>query len=102
MEVCPLSGGVMLSTATQPLSDSLQIGLRFLHLPLPAVPSASLTARFPGCFHLSGELRAYHVPYKYLNASLRFHLSAEGTPSASGELGTPELVPLPFGASLWL
>jgi hypothetical protein len=50
MEVCPLSGGVMLSTATQPLSDSLQIGLRFLHLPLPAVPSASLAARFPDRF----------------------------------------------------
>jgi hypothetical protein len=50
MEVCPLSGGMILNAsfnASQPLSNSLQIGLRFFHLPLPAVPSASLAARFP-------------------------------------------------------
>jgi hypothetical protein len=50
MEVCPLSGGVMLNlgfAVSQRLSRSLQAGFRFFHLPLPAVPSASLAARFP-------------------------------------------------------
>jgi hypothetical protein len=46
MEVCPLSCGVMLRVA-QLLSTPLQGGFRFLHLPMPAGPSASLAARFP-------------------------------------------------------
>jgi hypothetical protein len=46
MEFCPLSCGVMLRWA-QLLSAPLQHGLRFLHHPLPADPSASLAARFP-------------------------------------------------------
>ncbi len=33
--------------AAQPLSTSLQSGLRFFHRPLPAVPSARLTAAYP-------------------------------------------------------
>ena len=61
VEVCPLSRGVMLPTEAQPLSNPLQAGLRFLHHPLPAVPSARLAARFPQ----RGELRAYHVPLVY-------------------------------------
>jgi hypothetical protein len=39
-EVCPFSGGVML----QPLSGSLQAGLRFLPLPVPAALSGRLAA----------------------------------------------------------
>jgi hypothetical protein len=46
MEVGPLSCGVILLLA-QLLSAPLQHGLRFLHLPIPAGPSASLAARFP-------------------------------------------------------
>jgi len=46
MEVCPLSRGVMLLGA-QPLSAPLQSGIRFLHPPLPAAPSARLATRFP-------------------------------------------------------
>ena len=42
-EVGPLSRGVM----SQPLSDPLQAGLRFLPRPLPAAPSAHLTAGLP-------------------------------------------------------
>jgi hypothetical protein len=42
-EVCPLARGVM----SQPLSDPLQTGIRFLPPPLPAAPSAHLTTRFP-------------------------------------------------------
>jgi len=44
MEVCPLAREGIL----HPLSAPLQGGLRFLHLPLPAPPSASLASRFPG------------------------------------------------------
>jgi hypothetical protein len=43
MEVCLLSHEVML----QPLSPSLQSGLRFFHPPLPALPWAFLTVSFP-------------------------------------------------------
>jgi len=42
-EVCPLSRGARVEL----LSGSLQTGLRFLRHPLPATPSAHLTARFP-------------------------------------------------------
>src|SRR5262249_9679267 len=42
-EVCPLARGVR----SQPLSASLQRGVRLLPDPLPAAPSAHLTARFP-------------------------------------------------------
>jgi hypothetical protein len=38
-EVCPLARGVML----QPLSGPLQVGIRFLPLPLPAALSGPLT-----------------------------------------------------------
>jgi hypothetical protein len=43
MEVCSLSRGAKF----KPLSDPLQAGFRFLHHPLPAAPSAYLTAGFP-------------------------------------------------------
>ena len=43
MEVSPLSRGVM----SQLLSASLQDGLRFFQLPLPATPSVPLTSGFP-------------------------------------------------------
>src|SRR5262245_33135559 len=42
-EVSPLSRGVI----SQPLSDPLRAGLRFLPRPLPAAPSAHLTAGLP-------------------------------------------------------
>ena len=58
-EVCSLSRGAKF----EPLSNSLQVGLRFLQHPLPAPPWAHLTVRFPG---FPGERRAYHVPLEYL------------------------------------
>ena len=42
-EVCTLAGGVM----SQPLSGPLQVGFRFLPLPLPAVLSGRLAAPLP-------------------------------------------------------
>src|SRR5271154_2864783 len=42
-KVCPLSRRVM----SPPVSKPLQLGLRFLPHPLPALPSARLTARLP-------------------------------------------------------
>ena len=71
MEFCPLACGVMLRWA-QLLSAPLQHGLRFLHHPLPADPSASLAARFPmretyglTTFHISnpvGDLGSTYTP----------------------------------------
>ncbi len=62
MEVCPLSCGVILLLA-QLLSAPLLCGFRFLHLPIPAGPSASLAARFPvwetygfTTFHISNQV----------------------------------------------
>jgi hypothetical protein len=47
-EVCPLSRGMMLAVdKPQSLSAPLQNSLRFLRLPLPAVPSARLAATYP-------------------------------------------------------
>jgi hypothetical protein len=46
VKVCSLSCRVMLLLA-QPLSTPLQNGLRFFHTPIPAIPSACLTACFP-------------------------------------------------------
>lgn len=46
MEVGPLSREVILLLA-QPLSSSLQTGFRFLHPPLPAVPSIDLAVDLP-------------------------------------------------------
>jgi hypothetical protein len=46
---------------TRPVSRPLQRGLRFFRDPIPALPSACLTARFPG----KGGVRAYHVPNMY-------------------------------------
>src|SRR5207245_9684651 len=61
-EVCPLARGVMWPiTAAQLLSTSLQDGLRFLRLPIPALLSARLTVCFPLQI-TRGRIRAYHVP----------------------------------------
>jgi len=48
MEVCPLSRGMMLAfdPTPQSLSAPLQRSLRFLHPPLPAVPSARFTVAY--------------------------------------------------------
>lgn len=56
-EVCPLSRGVM----SQPLSDPLQTGFRFLRHPIPAQSTASLTVRLPVKLR-PATIQAYHVP----------------------------------------
>jgi len=88
-EVCPLSRGVMLPPAgAQPLSTSLQGGLRFLRHPLPAIPSARLAVCFPYFAQCKGRTtglpRSACVP-----AWVRFPLYTGGTPSATdGPLST--------------
>ena len=59
LEVGPLS----CEARFEPLSISLQYGLRFFQPPLPTSLSAYLTVRFPDS---PGEIRAYHVPLEYL------------------------------------
>ncbi len=51
LEVCPLSRGVM----SQPLSGSLQPGIRFLQPPIPAQPTAFLAVRLPEPLLRSGS-----------------------------------------------
>ena len=46
-EVSPFSREVMSPEAAQPLSDPLQIGIRLLPPPIPAVPWTTLASRFP-------------------------------------------------------
>ena len=46
-EVCLLSHGLMLLLLVQVLSLPLQSNIRFLRIPLPAAPWASLAASFP-------------------------------------------------------
>ena len=75
----PLSRGVILLRA-QPLFSRLQRDLRFFHPPIPAGPSACLTARFPKG-RPTGLPRSVPVP----SAWFRFRLSAGGTSSAIGE-----------------
>jgi len=55
-EVCPLAREVILQLLSVPLQD----GLCFFRIPLPPVPSVRLAVSYP----LSGELRAYRVPYQ--------------------------------------
>jgi hypothetical protein len=99
MEVGSLSRGVMLPRKVQRLSTSLQCSLRFFHPPIPAIPSACLATRFPQAEYLARRMtglpRSASVPVR-----LRSRLSAGGATSASGELGTPELVHLLFSPSL--
>ena len=59
LEVGPLSR----EAKFEPLSISLQYGLRFFQHPLPTPLSTYLTVRFP----VPGEIRAYHVPLEYLH-----------------------------------
>ena len=60
LEVGPLS----CEAKFEPLSISLQYGIRFFQPPLPTSLSAYLTVRFPD---LPGGVRAYHVPLEYLH-----------------------------------
>ena len=93
LEVCPLSRGAKF----EPLSNPLQIGLRFLQHPLPADPSASLAARFLCQPEKSTGLpRSVSAPFGWL----RFRLFAEGTSSATDEFLAPVPDPWPFGSSL--
>jgi hypothetical protein len=55
LDVCSLSGRAKF----EPVSTPLQGSIRVLHHPIPASPSAHLTAAY---LPLTGENRAYHVP----------------------------------------
>lgn len=91
LEVCPLACGAKFEL----LSIPLQNGFRFLQHPLPAAPSARLTARFP-------EGRAAGLPrFVCIPTWVRSRLSAGGTTSATGEVRAPILDHLPFGPGLF-
>ncbi|RDK12278.1 hypothetical protein DN412_01670 [Cupriavidus lacunae] len=47
---------------SQPLSEPLQPGVRFLQPPIPAQPTAFLTVRLPEPYCTPAAIRAYHVP----------------------------------------
>jgi len=88
-EVCPLAREVILQLLSVPLQD----GLCFFRIPLPPVPSVRLAVSYP----LSGELRAYRVPYQY--------------PSGLGSLSSPvalhvheggEVIPPSRHSAFWL
>ena len=90
-EVRSLSSGVM----SQPLSDPLQAGLRFLPRPLPAAPSARLAAGLPsreddGLNTLHRENRRGLGP---ASTPVARHLSPD-------ELGASGPGHVPFGPSL--
>ena len=57
-EVCSVSGEVMLSEGTQPLSARLQGGIRFFSVPLSASPLICLAASLPQ----RGAIWIYPVP----------------------------------------
>ena len=92
MEVCPFSRRAML----QPLSTSLQGGFRFLHLPIPTLPSVSLTVAFP--LRENDGLTTF--PIRTQNGWVRLRLFADGVPSAARDVKTLALSHLPFGPSL--
>lgn len=56
VEVCPLSRRTM-----RPVSQSLQLGIRFFHIPIPALPTVFLTVHLP----LPAAIRAYPVPHVF-------------------------------------
>ncbi|WP_390213572.1 hypothetical protein [Undibacterium danionis] len=52
IEVCPLSRGMMF----QSLSESLQLGIRFLYPPMPTPPTVFLTVHLPDYNNLGDDL----------------------------------------------
>jgi hypothetical protein len=90
MEVCSLSRGAKF----EPLSNPLQAGFRFLHHPLPAAPSACLTARFP-------RGRASGLPCSMCVPEwVRSRLSTGGVSSAADDSVASAPDHMPFGSSL--
>ena len=74
MEVSPLSRGVTFKSLSRPL----QPGVRFLHDPLPALPTASLTIGLPAPqLPTRAEIRACPVPLQQ-QEQLRSCLSTGG------------------------
>ncbi len=95
LEVGPLSRGAKL----EPLSNPLQVGLRFLQHPLPAALSVCLTA----CFLIGlsmRELRAYYVPREYPMDGLGLASPPVVLSSAVAENVTTTPAHEPFGPSL--
>lgn len=90
MEVCSLSR----EAKFDPLSNPLRAGFRFLHHPLPAAPSACLTARFP-IGRASGLPCSMCVP-----EWVRSRLFTGDTSSAVDESTASTLDHLPFGSGL--
>ena len=95
-EVSPLSRrGDVVRGRTHPLSDPLQVGLRFLPHPSSAAPSAILAESLP--------LRGGNGVTSFtssINPGVRSCFSAGGAPSATGEYRAPGPDHVPFGSSL--
>ncbi|SPA03592.1 protein of unknown function (plasmid) [Cupriavidus taiwanensis] len=92
MEVCPLSREVMF----QPLSESLQSGVRFLQPPIPAQPTAFLTVRLPEPHCARAAIRAYHVPCT-LQDRVRVCLFADGLVTTCSECPAEQPTKYRFG-----
>ena len=93
-EVGPLSRGVM-SPQAQPLSGPLQAGLRFLPRPLPAAPSARLTAGLP-----SREDDGLTTLHRENPRGLGPALTPVALHLRRGTLQPPDLATYHFGSSL--
>jgi len=92
MEVSPFSRGTML----QPLSASLQDGLRFFHLPMPTILSAPLTVGFP--LRENDGVTPFRI--RTHNGWVRLRRFAGGIPSAAREKRPLALSHSPFGSNL--
>jgi len=92
LEVCPLSREVMF----QPLSGSLQPGVRFFQPPIPAQPTAFLAVRLPEPYCAPAAIRAYHVPCA-LHDWVRACLSAGGHTSDVSRVLSGASDHVPFG-----
>src|SRR3954469_25439710 len=93
-EVGPLSRGVI-SPSAQLLSGPLQAGLRFLPRPLPAAPSAHLTAGLP-----SREDDGLTTSHRRNPRGLGPALTPVALPRRRGTLQPPDLATYHFGPSL--
>jgi hypothetical protein len=93
LEVGPLSRGVTF----KPLSRPLQPGVRFLHHPLPALPSASLAISLPARkLRSQAEIRAYPVPSQQ-HEQVRSCLSTGGAVVDVSQIRSETSGHLPFG-----
>ena len=79
----------------EPLSGSLQPGIRFLQPPIPAQPTAFLAVRLPEPYSAPAAIRAYHVPCA-LQDRVRACLSTGGRHGDVSRLSSETSGHIPF------